>query len=427
MMAVPHAPTELETLLTSQGYPTSFGGWLFKDWTCDDLRRALKNFDRSARPEARKLDLCKQLCDLKSQPLSENEQEVITRIRSGREADRLLQDRCYNQPYKELSRGKKRTYTELDESDEDVKATATSSVTIRTREPGRLLTDYFSQSKKKWTFLPSEFGRLHAKVMDQTRECQACIENKSVPDFPTVPLDAACLHHATTTCSACLRMHIEARSSGTHLDAIPCPEPECMATLSYSQMQMYADPKTFARYDKYLSHQALKEFADYHPCTNPACDSGGFGDAMTTSYMICPDCTTSTCITCYTPWHPDISHEENQERIRQAEQDERAADTKLQSQEKKTKQTLKLKTKICPNDECGVRLWRHGGCDHMTCMYPQSCYFSFLRPRSSGFPLMLRPILTPTVLQAPHADTNSAGSVSQTMMPSANMATTCTS
>ena len=193
------------------------------------------------------------------------------------------------------------------------------------------------------------------------RLCEVCLSTLPVDAFHQSPKNSDC-HHEASTCNNCLGEYIQSVSVSTALDAIPCPEVSCNAFLSYYQMKNHAAPDSFQRYDAKLRQDFLASSNDYTKCARPDCLDGGFFDGDD-SYIICP-CGANTCIACKTIWHPGVTHQENLEAIRVAEE-QRERDQQSSLHEIATKKYIKARAKICP--KCSSPIVKNKGCDHMTC------------------------------------------------------------
>lgn len=135
-------------------------------------------------------------------------------------------------------------------------------------------------------------------------------------------------------------------------------------------MQGHAPAAVFERYDKLLREKALENLSECISCANEICTYGGIVDARFVGYFSRKRCKTSTCTTCRITVHPGLTHEENMAII---EDPEKANQDKKHLEDERLSDTLVLeKTKACPNVECGVRIEKNGGCDHMVCFHPHA-------------------------------------------------------
>jgi hypothetical protein len=94
-------------------------------------------------------------------------------------------------------------------------------------------------------------GRPSTDVPDPIRndmlakDCMICVERKSWERFPETSPTAKC-KHATNTCLQCIEKHIKTQleSKIFHEKIIRCPE--CSEILDTTEVQKFADTKTFS-------------------------------------------------------------------------------------------------------------------------------------------------------------------------------------
>lgn len=298
-------PDGFAEALEQKGLRLGFGGRLLSSWSCVQLRQLVRIFDTSATFPRRhtKIDLCEQLLRIKPGPVAEDEQGQVNAVCGfeitechRNELNTFYQKRAEQRKSKEANLATKRPAPDRGPSERPVK---------RERLDGE------------------NGGSMVTMVTHiSTRQCQVCLEDLPRTDFLVMPDDANCQHEEVTTCSKCFAEHIKSQVGSSTLDDIKCPEPECTATLTASQMHQYAPATLLTRYTDALFSQYLEQNPEYFRCSNSACNSGQIIDMeYTSTYMSCPDCKTQTCITCDTAWHPNVSHDDNLANIKQAEAD----------------------------------------------------------------------------------------------------------
>lgn len=194
-----------------------------------------------------------------------------------------------------------------------------------------------------------------------TRTCSVCLESMAQSKFSPATADAQCTHSTLSTCTECLTNYIAAQAESFPLEAIPCPEERCIASLSYESMKNHAPTEVFERYTERITSQAIHQAADYCDCSNPTCSSGGFFDSQTMTFMNCNECGTATCLSCRTEWHPERSHAENLAALRAAQE---ARDALSAQQEHRSLQYIRHGSRPCPR--CSAPTSKFYGCDHMT-------------------------------------------------------------
>lgn len=78
----------------------------------------------------------------------------------------------------------------------------------------------------------------------ETRQCDVCLEDLSLAEFPSRRISASC-NHAPSCCLSCLGISIRSDHENKIWDAISCPV--CSSRLSFRDVQDFADPETFAQ------------------------------------------------------------------------------------------------------------------------------------------------------------------------------------
>jgi len=185
--------------------------------------------------------------------------------------------------------------------------------------------------------------------------CEICDESAPTRTV-NCPITSSCSHpSARQICRPCLEKHIEAQMSTQSWDSITCWVPRCDAVLQYKDMEKFAAPSDFERYNEFLTRRAMGDEETYILCAHPGCRSGGYADLKSISFFDCPVCRGRTCVTCHIRYHAGEPCPESQEVKRRAQADEDA-----------TVAEIARISKLCPN-ECGTSIEKNEGCDHMTC------------------------------------------------------------
>jgi hypothetical protein len=138
-------------------------------------------------------------------------------------------------------------------------------------------------------------------------------------------------------------------------DSITCWVPRCGAILEYKDMERLAAPFDFKRYDDFVIERVMGEEDTYIQCAHPGCRSGGYADLKAISFFDCPTCRGRTCVTCKVPYHAGEPCPDSSEGKRRAQEEEDA-----------TVAEVARISKSCPNN-CGAKIEKNEGCDHMTC------------------------------------------------------------
>ena len=413
--------------LDERGLPRQFANINLASFTCPELCKVIKLFDEFARglSDQRKIQLAARLIQLKPRPLRPAERRAVEHLWSKRltveQARGLLPTHRHRSTAKHRQQSNSSHGQQVTTSKAQVRpsiqlpehnATYSSSNTSSTSQILSAIGYY--PSATHYVRNPNDW--LSGTTKPAIRTCETCMEDLLIIRFPVTLQGAHCQHKEAIICTECLSAYIEAQATSSPLNEIRCPEPNCNSTLDYDHMKKYAPSHLFTRYDSYLNSKALENIEDFIECSNKTCHFGGMLDVSITTYMTCPDCDTRTCTTCRTPWHPEMSHEENMAGIRRAaeEEEERVREeARKVNEEFESNKTVKVKTKACPSKKCGVRIQKNGGCDHMTC-----------KSQLPLLPCTLTMVILTRCTQARAASTNSAGAVLPTTVQSAGVATT---
>lgn len=307
----------LTRTLRQRGLELTFAGTPFCDYTCSQLRDLLNLFDATVLDEQRwlKVDYCDLLLEVKP-TLTQAEFEAAQLIAAGSDLQEARDALTNFQP---------------------------------NHTPGAQSVE--NEGPENQT--NSTFDQLNSAISRPSRTCDGCLEVVPLTSYPRVASDGNCNHTSLSLCADCFGHYITSQSETFALDAIPCPEAACPGFLSYQVMQENASGTLFERYQNTINSRAITSASDYLECSNTACPAGGIVEESTMTYMVCNACSTSTCLSCKTAWHPGISHKKNQ-----------AAIAKLVKQDQRTNKYLLKHTKPCP--QCGVAISKNNGCDHMT-------------------------------------------------------------
>lgn len=203
-------------------------------------------------------------------------------------------------------------------------------------------------------------------ISDQTqasaphRDCVVCGDAKPSLDFPPAAPSSSCTH-PPRTCTSCLETWLDSEiATKGSVPEIKCPE--CPAKLVYIDLRRWASPQTFAKYDALTARAALTSLPDFSWCLTPGCGNGQL-NVDNGNYMQCYTCGYKQCLLHLCPWHVGETCEQYTARNQKAQQDEIRSQT-----------TLRNTTKICPGKNCGWRIEKKSGCDHVTCT---KCRFAF--------------------------------------------------
>jgi IBR domain, a half RING-finger domain len=210
--------------------------------------------------------------------------------------------------------------------------------------------------------------------------CQVCADDLDPLLAFQVSVPSQC-NHSSEICLSCWEQHIAAEADSKSWDAITCPHANCRVTLDHSDMQRFAPAEIFRRYDQFQTRQALSRQPGYHLCAHGGCGSGAFVDDAHVAVMTCPDCGEDTCLWCNLARHEGRSCAENRRWLadapKRADAAEQARRKELERADQESDAYLNRHSKTCPNGQCGARIEKTHGCDHMRCKFSSLPRFSF--------------------------------------------------
>ncbi|KAI7221474.1 hypothetical protein KC333_g1702 [Hortaea werneckii] len=188
----------------------------------------------------------------------------------------------------------------------------------------------------------------------RSRDCVVCDDTKEPLDFPVKTPTPGC-RHPPRLCTQCLQSWIASELDSKGCEGIKCPE--CPQTLQYADVRQAASQETFKAYDTLATRNALSTLAEFAWCLNPQCGSGQL-NIQNQNFMDCASCRFKQCLRHKVAWHMGETCEQYEYR---------SSGAKARADEAKTEATLKTMSKLCPNKQCGWRIEKTGGCEHMTC------------------------------------------------------------
>ncbi|KAM3421609.1 hypothetical protein BST61_g1996 [Cercospora zeina] len=210
-----------------------------------------------------------------------------------------------------------------------------------------------------------EEARIAAEDAERNRPrgCICCGDDKAPLEFPARPTTLSC-EHDNNTCTDCMRTWLATEFETKGTEDLKCPE--CPCKLEYDDILAHATQETFASYEKMLTRNALSQLDEFAWCLSATCDSGQINVAdVFGSYMDCAACGYKQCLTHKAPWHTG-------ETCLQYEY--RTSGAKAKEEERATEAMLDTVSKRCPGPDCGWRIQKIDGCDHMRC---KKCKFEF--------------------------------------------------
>ena len=191
-----------------------------------------------------------------------------------------------------------------------------------------------------------------------SKTCTFCVELKLLSDFPAGnELPPSCLHDLDV-CRVCIRRSLSIQIANRTVERVGCPHGDRAWDPRF--VQTHATREDHATYDAILLNRLLEAMPEFRRCLRPGCSDGQiYVRQYGPSIVECTSCGFRTCFYHQTPWHEDVTCEEFDG---VSEIDE---ETKARTAREEAKVVEIFNPQPCPN--CGVRIWKYEGCDHMQC------------------------------------------------------------
>ncbi|CAK4034646.1 E3 ubiquitin- ligase [Lecanosticta acicola] len=215
--------------------------------------------------------------------------------------------------------------------------------------------------------LQDEEERLAAELASQ-RTCICCGDSKHPLDFPAKPPTAQC-EHPSRTCFECMHSWLASELDSNGSENIKCAE--CPQVLAFGDVRRLATESTFTAYETLITRNALSSLPEFAWCLSPTCTSGQLNNSADGSendrenYMHCVACGYKQCLHHRVPWHTGETC---------TQYTYRTSGQKSRDEEAATRAIIDSISKKCPGPNCGWRIQKIDGCDHMTC---KKCRFEF--------------------------------------------------
>ncbi|GIZ37487.1 hypothetical protein CKM354_000093200 [Cercospora kikuchii] len=198
---------------------------------------------------------------------------------------------------------------------------------------------------------------------NRPRGCVCCGDDKPPAEFPSRPTTLSC-EHENHTCVECMHSWLAAEFETKGTEDLKCPE--CPCKLDYDDILAHSTPETFDSYEKMLTRNALSSLDEFAWCLSATCNSGQLNvENASGTFMDCVGCGYKQCLTHKVAWHTGETCEQYEYRTSGA---------KAKDEERATEAMLDTVSKKCPGANCGWRIQKIDGCDHMRC---KKCKFEF--------------------------------------------------
>jgi hypothetical protein len=333
---IPQTSSERDNaILASRGIPLSFHKWSYSVWNKTQLLYCIKALGGDELMMSPKRHLFERLNQLRpaSTPLSEQELDTVRRIR--REG---------------------KTSTRSSALDASIRPTSLLERKVETDQNS-------SQSANTQASTDAQYQK--------TEECEVCADTITPELRLTQAITQDCTHPAQIAiCKTCVEHHIHVQIDSVGWDGVRCPVQACYSIFNYNDLRNMASSADFERYDAHIFQNAMRRESGsgYRQCAHPTCTGGGWCNPDTESFMTCPACVRQTCIECNVIWHTDKTCAEYKEEVRIQKENEDAEEAAARAAaEAESVKYVQENYKACPNKNCGYRIEKNGGCDHMTC------------------------------------------------------------
>jgi hypothetical protein len=190
------------------------------------------------------------------------------------------------------------------------------------------------------------------------RDCVVCSDSKIPLDFPVKAPTSSC-EHPPQTCTDCLQKWIASELETKGCRGMTCTQ--CPQLMQYEDIQRAASEATFTAYEKILTRDTLSKLPEFAWCLAAKCSSGQLHastEGPNSAMMECHTCKFVQCLRHRRAWH----HGETCQQY-----DYRSSGRMAHDAERATTAILDAISKECPGENCGCRIQKWDGCDHMTC------------------------------------------------------------
>ena len=204
--------------------------------------------------------------------------------------------------------------------------------------------------------------RLHTAVPDAfiearttTFSCVVCTNDIPRTLLP-MSITATC-NHPPQTCRSCISSWISSRLESSGYGSLTCPQ--CDEPLDQTNIREFATPETYEQYDLLMLRAFLSETTEFHWCIGSGCQSGQLHDNSGPIFR-CVQCGHRSCINHKVPWHDGLTCAQLDTKLARRNR-------RRMREEAKSQKLVDEISQQCPGKNCGWRIEKNQGCDHMTC------------------------------------------------------------
>ncbi|KUJ23266.1 uncharacterized protein LY89DRAFT_777051 [Mollisia scopiformis] len=193
--------------------------------------------------------------------------------------------------------------------------------------------------------------------VEEMRICAVCEDELPIANFPYLNITNSCTHEADV-CLTCLREHIRVQMLDRTVDRLSCPGgPLCAERLTSEDVQRWATAELFVAYSDNALTELFRLDPNFHHCLGPDCGAGQIIEQQDAILMVCEACAFMTCIRHQLPWHTGQTCEQYDLQLME--------NARHEQENAASGDEIRVNTRPCR--QCGTRICRTVGCDHMTC------------------------------------------------------------
>jgi len=181
--------------------------------------------------------------------------------------------------------------------------------------------------------------------------CTICFQDKTELEMGWVLCDS---HPDRRFCLECLRSYYKFQVTDGEVLRVVCPDPECEREILEDEIISYLTPELVQKYHKFKETRLIQLSKNARFCTMKDCEGWMVGSCMKRHLcckqkLICKTCGVAQCFKCGNVWHGYFTR------------CDRGTDVSYA--------LWSIGKAICKCPKCKARIWKDGGCNHMTCRY----------------------------------------------------------
>lgn len=185
----------------------------------------------------------------------------------------------------------------------------------------------------------------------KTYRCAICFQDKTELELGWVICDN---HPDRRFCVTCLRTYYKFQIEDGEVLRVVCPDFDCEREILEDELISYLTPDLVQKYHKFRELRLIQLSKNTRFCSTKDCEGYMVGSLMNRKLcckqkLYCKQCNIGHCFKCGNEWHGYFSR------------CDRGTDASFA--------LWSFGKAICKCPECKARIWKDGGCNHMTCRY----------------------------------------------------------